>query len=142
MKPEMNVNSASGNLGRMNSQDVARNSASSQSEGGQAAKDVSLQPQQRTQQAERSGALAREMLSADDIREAVQEANEMMQFVRRDLAFEINDDAERLVVKVKDSQSGEVIRQIPSEEMLEIIARLRDMIDNGENVGAFIEERL
>lgn len=41
--------------------------------------------------------------------------------------FEMNQDAERLVVKVVDQQSGELIRQIPPEDFLGTAKRLRDL---------------
>ncbi|MGC9457326.1 MAG: flagellar protein FlaG [Halothiobacillaceae bacterium] len=139
----MNV-ANSANLGRLASQDAARNAGSGQpapvSEG-QAASQSSLDPQKRVQQSERANETARDKLSAEDIREAVDEANEMMQSIRRDLRFEMNDDAERLVVKVVNSESGDVVRQIPSDEMLGLIAKLKEMNESGENVGALIEER-
>lgn len=40
------------------------------------------------------------------------------------LKIEIDPDVKRVVVKVLNDQSGEVIRQIPAEEMLEIAKRL------------------
>lgn len=40
------------------------------------------------------------------------------------LKIEIDPDVNRVVVKVLNNQSGEVIRQIPAEEMLEIAKRL------------------
>ncbi|MFP4294196.1 MAG: flagellar protein FlaG [Halothiobacillaceae bacterium] len=142
MKPEINIgNTAS--IGRLATQDAVRNSASMvPMKEGQEAQQSSLDPQQRVQKSEPGREAARDKLSAEDIRDAVDEANEMMQSIRRDLRFEINDDAERLVVKVINSESGDVIRQIPSDEMLGLIAKLKEMNESGENVGALIEERL
>lgn len=45
-------------------------------------------------------------------------------FVPRDLSFSLDDSTGRVVVKVTDSTSGEVIRQIPSEEALRLAERL------------------
>ena len=35
------------------------------------------------------------------------------------LDFDVDDDTGRIVVKVKDVETGDILRQIPSEEMLE-----------------------
>ncbi|MBN0523686.1 flagellar protein FlaG, partial [Pseudomonas aeruginosa] len=40
------------------------------------------------------------------------------------LSFSLDDSTGRVVVKVTDSTSGEVIRQIPSEEALRLAERL------------------
>ncbi|MFU7548159.1 flagellar protein FlaG, partial [Pseudomonas paraeruginosa] len=46
------------------------------------------------------------------------------QSIRRDLNFSLDDSTGRVVVKVTDSSSGEIIRQIPSEEALRLAERL------------------
>ena len=40
------------------------------------------------------------------------------------LAFEIDDDTGRTIIKITEASTGELIRQIPSEEMLEIAKAL------------------
>ncbi|WP_027350576.1 flagellar protein FlaG [Halotalea alkalilenta] len=40
------------------------------------------------------------------------------------VTFEIDEGSDRLIIKVVDRSSGELIRQIPSEEMLRIATRL------------------
>ena len=55
----------------------------------------------------------------DDIRNAVQELNSRLETQQIQVNFDVDDDTGRIVVKVKDVDSGEVIRQIPSEATLE-----------------------
>lgn len=43
------------------------------------------------------------------------------------LRFRVDDEADRLVVKVIDRDTEELIRQIPSEDFLELVRRMRDM---------------
>lgn len=62
--------------------------------------------------------------SSEELKQAVQDANQAMQNLASDLEFSIDEDSERTVVKVVDRATGEVIRQIPSEEMLEIAKAL------------------
>ena len=58
------------------------------------------------------------------LKEAVEKVQEYIQPFNSNLEFSINKDTERLVVKVVDQSTKEVIRQIPSEEMLAIAKAL------------------
>lgn len=58
---------------------------------------------------------------------AVASLQNFAQSVRRNLDFHIDDSTGRVVVQVIASDSGEVIRQIPSEEALQLAANLNDM---------------
>ncbi len=62
--------------------------------------------------------------SEQELASAVKKINDFFQVVRRDLQFSIDGDSGLTVVKVVDVESGEVIRQIPSEEVLAIAASL------------------
>ncbi|MGK5078240.1 flagellar protein FlaG [Janthinobacterium sp. HLX7-2] len=55
-----------------------------------------------------------------DVRQAVSDINKAMQFMSRELEFSVDTDSNRTVVKVIDQQTREVIRQMPTEEALEI----------------------
>ena len=58
--------------------------------------------------------------TAEDMDAMVEEIREMARMFERDLEFRIEEDLDRTVVEVKDTQQDEVIRQIPSEQMLEL----------------------
>jgi len=47
--------------------------------------------------------------------------------VRRSINFAIDDGSGRVVVKVTDASSGDVIRQIPSEEALRLAENLSEV---------------
>jgi len=55
---------------------------------------------------------------------AVSRITDFVQNFQRDLQFSIDKDSDRMVVKVVDSKTQEVIRQIPSEETLRIAQNL------------------
>ncbi|WP_032094387.1 MULTISPECIES: flagellar protein FlaG [unclassified Alteromonas] len=75
--------------------------------------------------------------------EAAKKVESFLQTQNRDLAFSIDEDTNRSVVTVKDSQSDEIIRQIPSEEVLELAERIRDLQnDIGQTVGMFIDRQV
>jgi flagellar protein FlaG len=57
------------------------------------------------------------------MRRAIERANQALAEKGRELTFEFNDDVGRVIVRLIDRKTGEVLRQIPSPEMVEI-ARL------------------
>jgi flagellar protein FlaG len=64
---------------------------------------------------------------ARDVQEAVDRANQAVQLVQRDLQFRVDEDLDRVIVSVVDTESGEIIRQIPSEEMIQIARSLEKL---------------
>ena len=61
------------------------------------------------------------------LKDAADKANEFVKSINQELQFSVDKDTGQTVVKVMDKQSGDVIRQIPSEEMLEL-AKAMDTI--------------
>lgn len=61
---------------------------------------------------------------AERLQQAVSEMNSFLQNLQRDLKFEVDSDLGRTVISVVDSETKEIIRQIPSEEVLERARRL------------------
>ncbi|WEJ70693.1 MULTISPECIES: flagellar protein FlaG [unclassified Pseudomonas] len=58
---------------------------------------------------------------------AVSDIQSFVQGIRRNLNFSIDDATGEVVVKVIDAESGKVVRQMPSEEVLKLAARLDDI---------------
>ncbi len=63
-------------------------------------------------------------VTQQQVASAVSQISDFVQNFQRDLLFSIDEESERLVVKVVDSETQEVIRQIPSEESLRIAKNL------------------
>ncbi len=61
-----------------------------------------------------------------DINAAVASINEYVQSIQRDLHFSVDEELDKTVIKVMDSGSGELIRQIPEEVVLELARKLND----------------
>ena len=57
---------------------------------------------------------------------AVDQLNASIQTLNRNLEFSIDKNSGNVLVKVVDSQTNEVIRQIPSEQALEMAQSLKD----------------
>ena len=58
---------------------------------------------------------------------AMAEMQDYVQAAQHNIQFQLDDDSGRMVVKVTEANSGEVIRQIPSEEALRLAANLAEM---------------
>lgn len=56
----------------------------------------------------------------EKVTKAVNDINKTIQSLSQDLEFSVEEHSNRVVVKVVDQQTKEVLRQIPSEEVLEI----------------------
>lgn len=56
--------------------------------------------------------------------------NDYVQTLRRDLVFRVDEETDKVVVTVVDPESGEVIRQIPSEEVM-AVARALNQVQQG-----------
>ncbi len=77
-----------------------------------------------------------------NIESAVAEISDFVQAQNRQLAFSIDEKSERQVVKVTDSESGDVIRQIPSEEVLALSERIKELqTDVGAAVGVLFNKQ-
>ncbi|WP_339485874.1 flagellar protein FlaG [Pseudomonas sp. EL_65y_Pfl2_R95] len=62
--------------------------------------------------------------STQAVEEAASSIQGYMQSIRRDLNFAVDDSSGRVVVQVTDSASGDVIRQMPSEDALKLAESL------------------
>jgi flagellar protein FlaG len=72
--------------------------------------------------------LPKAQLRPDEVKKTVDELNEAMQTVGTALSFSVDKETGRTVVKVLDSKTGEVIRQIPAEEMVRIQQRIAKLM--------------
>lgn len=66
--------------------------------------------------------------SMDQVKQAVEDINKSMQSLSQGLEFSIDADSKRTVVKVIDPQTKEVIRQMPSQEAIEIAKALDQVL--------------
>ena len=65
--------------------------------------------------------------SREQVEAAVATIQDFVQNVRRSLNFSLEEGSGRVVVKVTDASSGDVIRQIPSEEALQLAENLSEV---------------
>lgn len=70
-------------------------------------------------------AQARAAVTTEELRRATEQANERLRQTGSELTFEFNDEVGRVVVRLVDTRTREVLRQFPSEEMLQIARALK-----------------
>lgn len=63
-------------------------------------------------------------ISPEQLKAAVDSVREYVRPINNSIEFSINEDVHKVVVKVVDNNTKEVIRQIPSEEMIAIAKAL------------------
>lgn len=68
-----------------------------------------------------------EPLARESLDSAVASISSFVQSVQRNLDFSIDESSGEVVVKVTDRDSGEVIRQLPSEEALRLSEQLESL---------------
>jgi len=68
---------------------------------------------------------------AENLQGAVSQINDYVQNLQRNLQFRVDEETGKDVVTVIDTASEEVIRQIPSEEALELARRLAANKEDG-----------
>ena len=79
-------------------------------------------------------------MSPEALEKAVSHLKEYVQSLQRNMDFSVDDKTGRYVVRVVDSQTQELIRQRPSEEMLAISRNLADFLEEAEQRRGFLVE--
>ncbi|MEC7691405.1 MAG: flagellar protein FlaG [Pseudomonadota bacterium] len=85
--------------------------------------------------------LEQEEPSEEQLTSALRDVEKFLNGRNRNLAFSIDEETRRSVVTVKDSSSGDVIRQIPSDEVLKLARQIQDLQDDiGSRVGVLLNK--
>jgi flagellar protein FlaG len=67
--------------------------------------------------------------SVEQVEAAVSAVAEFVSDYARELQFRVDDASGKTVITVRNATTDEVVRQIPSEEVLELAARIREASD-------------
>lgn len=67
-------------------------------------------------------------LTPNEVSETVEEMNSFLQNIQRNLSFSVDEQLGESVILVKDAESDEVIRQIPSEELVVLRKKMDDVV--------------
>lgn len=79
---------------------------------------VATQPQNPLQEAARS---------ADEIQQDIEKMNDQLKSMNRSIRFSVDDESHDIVVKVVDENTGDVVMEIPPEEVLKLRERMSEM---------------
>lgn len=75
-------------------------------------------------------------LTQAQLEKVAQQLQDFVGNMNRGLEFSVDKDSGRDVIKVIDKNSGDLVKQFPSEEVLTLVAKLSDM------VGGFIDAKV
>ena len=86
------------------------------------------QTEQNYQQAQRKldESAEKDELGREQLEKMAQQLQDFMGEMNRSLQFQVDEDSGRDVIKVVDKNSGELIKQYPSEEVLSLVAKLSE----------------
>ncbi len=95
-----------------------------------------ITPQGELESARQNGPVHKqEVVDKATVESAVQSINGAIEHINRSLRFSVHEDTQQMMVKVVDVVSQEVIKEIPPEDVLDTVARIR------EAIGLLIDER-
>ncbi len=72
----------------------------------------------------------------EELGDHIDQLNGILRFFDRKLAFELHEGTSRYLVRVVETETEEILREIPPEEVLDMVARIEEM------VGLVIDERI
>ena len=70
-----------------------------------------------------------------DVHKAVEELNKLIHAQQRDVSFSVNEEANATVIQIFKTETGELIKQFPPEEILAMIIRIR------KNIGLLVDSK-
>ncbi len=75
-------------------------------------------------------------LNAEQLEKVAQQLQDFVGDLNRNLEFSVDKDSGRDVIKVFDKDSGDLLKQFPSEEVLTLVSKLSEM------VGGFVDAKV
>ncbi|WP_317367062.1 flagellar protein FlaG [uncultured Tyzzerella sp.] len=82
-----------------------------------------------------SPAIKEDSVSKETLDKLVTEVNNKYKLANKEFSYDIHEKTNRVTVKIKDSETGEVIKEIPSEKSLDLAAKIMEM------AGLLIDEK-
>ena len=76
-----------------------------------------------------------ESVSKQQLDKLIEDGNKVLQRMDTQLRWSVNQESNQMIVKVMDTQTNEVLREIPPEKYLELVQNLC------EQVGLFLDEK-
>lgn len=70
----------------------------------------------------------KESLNEEELADKVDQMNKTALIFNRKMQFQIHEETQRVMVKIINSESGEVISEIPSKKLLDMAAKMEEMV--------------
>ncbi len=85
-----------------------------------------VQSSQNQQEAQKAKESQKSILSVKDTKELTEDMNELMDDLQTSLGFSIIEDDHQVIVQITNRETNELIKQIPSEELLTIKKKMEE----------------
>lgn len=72
----------------------------------------------------------------EELEKSAEEANKIVQTVRKNLKFNVHEETNRVFVEVRNMETNEVIKEMPPKDFLDMLGRIREF------VGLLLDERI
>lgn len=79
---------------------------------------------------------AREEVPREEVEKTIEKLNRLMGLFEKRMKFEVHEEANRIMVKIIDEKSGEVLREVPPKKILDMLSSF------AEYVGILIDKKV
>ena len=138
MKIESRVPDITRELQESNSTGIAasRQRSVTSDPGGDSIKKPGIHHQIKASQEDGNQVRSNTTLNPIDIKSAVEKLNEFVRSQQRDVSFSVDKEANATVIKVFKTETGELIKQFPPDEILAMITKIR------KNIGWLVDRKV
>ena len=89
------------------------------------AKPTNKTPEPKPEETERTEP---KQLTNQDLQELTEDLNEHIRLFNTKVSFTVDDDTGQTVIHIRDTETDEVLREVPAEDMLKLAAKLSEVI--------------
>lgn len=105
-------------------QPVSTNKTANKANASAVAKTENVKAEQIVAQVQGVQSTERTAIAPEELTQVVESLNSIVQTMKRNISFDVDKDSGRVVISVSDSDTKELIRQIPSEDALKLLKRM------------------
>jgi len=105
-------------------QPVSINKTANKANASAVAKTENVKAEQIVAQVQGVQSTERTAIAPEELTQVVESLNSIVQTMKRNISFDVDKDSGRVVISVSDSDTKELIRQIPSEDALKLLKRM------------------
>jgi len=105
-------------------QPVSTNKTANNANASAVAKTENVKAEQIVAQVQGVQSTERTAIAPEELTQVVESLNSIVQTMKRNISFDVDKDSGRVVISVSDSDTKELIRQIPSEDALKLLKRM------------------